>query len=48
VAAPEQATSLRKPRRRCRGGRHPAWMKGFLDTDYNFGTLVSDQAWQAS
>jgi non-heme chloroperoxidase len=30
----------------------PAWMKGFLDTYYNFdtlrGTLVSDQAWQAS
>ncbi len=30
----------------------PAWMKGFLDTFYNFdtlrGTLVSDQAWQAS
>jgi non-heme chloroperoxidase len=30
----------------------PAWMKGFLDTFYNIdtlrGTLVSDQAWQAS
>ena len=30
----------------------PAWMKGFLDNFYNFdtlrGTLVSDQAWQAS
>jgi non-heme chloroperoxidase len=30
----------------------PAWMKGFLDTSYNTGTLrgtlVSDQAWQAS
>jgi len=30
----------------------PAWMKGFLDTFYNFdtlrGTLVSDQAWQAA
>jgi pimeloyl-ACP methyl ester carboxylesterase len=30
----------------------PAWMKGFLDTFYNVdtlrGTLVSDQAWQAS
>jgi non-heme chloroperoxidase len=30
----------------------PAWMKGFLDTYYNIdtlrGTLVSDQAWQAS
>ena len=30
----------------------PAWMKGFLDTFYNMdalrGTLVSDQAWQAS
>jgi non-heme chloroperoxidase len=30
----------------------PAWMKGFLDTFYNAdtlrGTLVSDQAWQAS
>jgi non-heme chloroperoxidase len=30
----------------------PAWMKGFLDTFYNSdtlrGTLVSDQAWQAS
>jgi pimeloyl-ACP methyl ester carboxylesterase len=30
----------------------PAWMKGFLDTYYNMdtlrGTLVSDQAWQAS
>jgi non-heme chloroperoxidase len=30
----------------------PAWMKGFLDTYYNFdtlrGTLVSDQAWQAA
>jgi pimeloyl-ACP methyl ester carboxylesterase len=30
----------------------PAWMKGFLDTFYNFdtlrGTLISDQAWQAS
>ncbi len=30
----------------------PAWMKGFLDTFYNFdtlrGTLVSDQAYQAS
>ncbi len=30
----------------------PAWMKGFLDTFYNFdilrGTLVSEQAWQAS
>jgi non-heme chloroperoxidase len=30
----------------------PAWMKGFLDTFYNFdtlrGTMVSDQAWQAS
>jgi non-heme chloroperoxidase len=30
----------------------PAWMKGFLDTFYNTGTLrgtlVSDQAWQAS
>jgi non-heme chloroperoxidase len=31
---------------------NPAWMKGFLDTFYNMdtlrGTLVSDQAWQAS
>jgi non-heme chloroperoxidase len=30
----------------------PAWMKGFLDTFYNIdtlrGTLISDQAWQAS
>ena len=30
----------------------PAWMKGFLDNFYNVdtlrGTLVSDQAWQAS
>jgi pimeloyl-ACP methyl ester carboxylesterase len=30
----------------------PAWMKGFLDSFYNMdvlgGTLVSDQAWQAS
>ena len=30
----------------------PAWMKGFLDNFYNFdtlrGTLVSEQAWQAS
>jgi non-heme chloroperoxidase len=30
----------------------PAWMKGFLDNFYNYetlrGTLVSDQAWQAS
>jgi non-heme chloroperoxidase len=30
----------------------PAWMKGFLDTFYNTdtlrGTLISDQAWQAS
>jgi non-heme chloroperoxidase len=30
----------------------PAWMKGFLDTFYNSdtlrGTLISDQAWQAS
>src|SRR5436853_7089079 len=30
----------------------PAWMKGFLDNFYNIGTLrgtlVSDQAWQAS
>jgi pimeloyl-ACP methyl ester carboxylesterase len=30
----------------------PAWMKGFLDTFYNVdtlrGTLISDQAWQAS
>jgi non-heme chloroperoxidase len=30
----------------------PAWMKGFLDTFYNMdtlrGTLVSEQAWQAS
>ena len=30
----------------------PAWMKGFLDNFYNFdtlrGTLVTDQAWQAS
>jgi non-heme chloroperoxidase len=30
----------------------PAWMKGFLDTFYNMdtlrGTLISDQAWQAS
>jgi non-heme chloroperoxidase len=30
----------------------PAWMKGFLDSFYNLdtlrGTLVSDQAWQAS
>ena len=30
----------------------PAWMKGFLDNFYNMdnlrGTLVSDQAWQAS
>jgi non-heme chloroperoxidase len=30
----------------------PAWMKGFLDNYYNFdtlrGTLVSDQAWEAS
>jgi non-heme chloroperoxidase len=30
----------------------PAWMKAFLDTFYNIdtlrGTLVSDQAWQAS
>src|SRR6266581_4906506 len=26
----------------------PAWMKGFLDTFYNIGTLVSDQAYQAS
>ncbi len=30
----------------------PAWMKGFLDSFYNIGTLrgtlVSDQAWQAS
>jgi non-heme chloroperoxidase len=30
----------------------PAWMKGFLDNFYNFdklrGTLVSDQAYQAS
>jgi non-heme chloroperoxidase len=30
----------------------PAWIKGFLDTYYNIdtlrGTLVSDQAWQAS
>jgi non-heme chloroperoxidase len=30
----------------------PAWMKGFLDSYYNIdtlrGTLVSDQAWQAS
>jgi len=30
----------------------PAWMKGFLDTFNNIGTLrgtpVSDQAWQAS
>ena len=30
----------------------PAWMKGFLDSFYNVdtlrGTLVSDQAWQAS
>ena len=30
----------------------PAWIKGFLDTFYNMatlgGTLVSDQAWQAS
>ena len=30
----------------------PAWLKGFLDTFYNMdalrGTLVSDQAWQAS
>jgi len=30
----------------------PAWMKGFLENFYNFdtlrGTLVSDQAWQAS
>jgi non-heme chloroperoxidase len=30
----------------------PAWMKGFLDNFYNAGTLrgtlVSDQAWQAS
>jgi pimeloyl-ACP methyl ester carboxylesterase len=30
----------------------PAWMKGFVDNFYNFdqlrGTLVSDQAWQAS
>jgi non-heme chloroperoxidase len=30
----------------------PAWMKGFLDNFYNFdtlrGSLVSDQAWQAS
>ena len=30
----------------------PAWMKGFLDTFYNIdtlrGTLVSEQAWQAS
>src|SRR5215471_9192216 len=30
----------------------PAWLKGFLDTYYNIdtlrGTLVSDQAWQAS
>ena len=30
----------------------PAWMNGFLDNFYNFdtlrGTLVSDQAWQAS
>ena len=30
----------------------PAWMKGFLDTFYNIdtlrGTVVSDQAWQAS
>ncbi|HTT53677.1 MAG TPA: alpha/beta hydrolase [Streptosporangiaceae bacterium] len=30
----------------------PVWMKGFLDNFYNFGdlrgTLVSDQAWQAS
>ena len=30
----------------------PAWMKGFLDTFYNAdtlrGTLVSEQAWQAS
>jgi non-heme chloroperoxidase len=33
-------------------GDTPAWMKGFLDTFYNIdtlrGTLVSDQAWQAS
>jgi non-heme chloroperoxidase len=33
-------------------GDTPAWMKGFLDTYYNIdtlrGTLVSDQAWQAS
>jgi non-heme chloroperoxidase len=33
-------------------GDTPAWMKGFLDNFYNFdtlaGTLVSDQAWQAS
>jgi non-heme chloroperoxidase len=31
---------------------NPAWMKGFLDNFYNMdtlrGTLVSDQAWQAS
>jgi non-heme chloroperoxidase len=31
---------------------NPAWMKGFLDNFYNIdtlrGTLVSDQAWQAS
>src|SRR5215469_11655644 len=30
----------------------PAWLKGFLDSYYNFdtlrGTLVSDQAWQAA
>ena len=33
-------------------GDTPAWMKGFLDNFYNIdtlrGTLVSDQAWQAS
>ena len=34
------------------GADRPAWLKGFLDNFYNFdilrGTLVSDQAFQAS
>ena len=59
VPAADRATTPKGCRKACSTGSSrppqadaPAWMKGFLDNFYNFdtlrGTLVSDQAWQAS